>query len=489
MDMKRLIINRLVGLGLLVVGVLVLCNVFMVFVFVFLLNFWVDDYIVFLFMENYKQWGMYNVYDLVCKKIGDIYYMYFIDVIFVENWKEVEEKNVLLGFIQVCKLKDLVYWDFVGWVFFEIFVLVIEWVYSQVEGKGVINIWVFFLMFYQGIYCLYYCVLVFGRNIFYIGMVELDFFEGFWIQKGCVVKIGEGDVMNVIDFFVIEDLEIGKWWMYYGFYFGGLYCVELNFEIGMIKQLEDYGYLIVCWVNYWKDNLEVLEIMYQLEFGKYYLFIFYDLLMIIYNVCVVYFDFFEGFFVDFYGEDIKDIMNNVFILIVFYCFENYLGWVGMVYCGFIDVGDGCYFMVYQGCFFFQNYLMDLYVCEVFFIVNGWFVVFFECYVGIVLCFFIKEDLVGEWEIICIQELFLECSLEVGQILWGEGDLWNGEQVLFVCVVLEVDGSVGDVVWGFNVKKQFFIIKIVIEDINNLIIFVGYDWENEIEIIFFIGLDV
>ena len=107
---------------------------------------------------------------------------------------------------------------------------------------------------YQGIYRLYYCVSAFGRNTSYIGMAESDSPEGPWIQKGCVVKTGEGDAMNAIDPSVIEDPETGKWWMHYGSYFGGLYCVELNPETGMTMQPEDHGHLIARRANYRKDN-------------------------------------------------------------------------------------------------------------------------------------------------------------------------------------------------------------------------------------------
>ena len=82
---------------------------------------------------------------------------------------------------------------------------------------------------YQGIYRLYYCVSAFGRNTSYIGMAESDSPEGPWIQKGCVVKTGEGDAMNAIDPSVVEDPETGKWWMHYGSYFGGLYLTFLEF--------------------------------------------------------------------------------------------------------------------------------------------------------------------------------------------------------------------------------------------------------------------
>ncbi len=370
MDMKRLIINRLVGLGLLVVGALVSCNAPTAFVPVPSPNPWVDDYTALSSMENYKQWGTYNVHDPACKKIGDTYYMYSTDAIFAENRKEAEEKNVPLGFIQVRKSKDLVHWDFVGWAFPEIPAPAIEWVHSQAEGKGATNIWAPFLMPYQGIYRLYYCVSAFGRNTSYIGMAESDSPEGPWIQKGCVVKTGEGDAMNAIDPSVIEDPETGKWWMHYGSYFGGLYCVELN-----------------------PERLSP-----------------------------------------------------------------------------------------------QNQLMDLHVREVFFTVNGWPVVSPERYAGTAPRSFTKEDLAGEWEIIRLQEPPLERSLEAGQIMWGEGDLRNGEQALSARVVLEADGSVGDATWDFNVKKQLLTIKTATEDINNLIIFAGHDWENETETILFTGLD-
>ena len=77
MDMKRLIINRLVGLGLLVVGALVSCNAPTAFVPVPSPNPWMDDYTALSSMENYKQWGTYNVHDPACKKIGDTYYYIF----------------------------------------------------------------------------------------------------------------------------------------------------------------------------------------------------------------------------------------------------------------------------------------------------------------------------------------------------------------------------------------------------------------------------
>ena len=86
MDMKRLIINRLVGLGLLAVGVLASCSAPTAFVPVPSPNPWADDYTALSSMENYKQWGTYNVHDPACKKIGDTYYLYSTDAIFAQKY-------------------------------------------------------------------------------------------------------------------------------------------------------------------------------------------------------------------------------------------------------------------------------------------------------------------------------------------------------------------------------------------------------------------
>ena len=74
MDMKSLIINRLFGLGVLTVGILVSCSAPTAFVPVPSPNPWADDYTALSSMENYKQWGTYNVHDPACKKIGDTNY-------------------------------------------------------------------------------------------------------------------------------------------------------------------------------------------------------------------------------------------------------------------------------------------------------------------------------------------------------------------------------------------------------------------------------
>ena len=56
----------------------------------------------------YTKWGPYNVHDPSIKKFGDTYYCYSTDVAY--------GISVRPG-LQVRKSKDLVQWQYVGWVF------------------------------------------------------------------------------------------------------------------------------------------------------------------------------------------------------------------------------------------------------------------------------------------------------------------------------------------------------------------------------------
>jgi len=79
-----------------------------------------------------------------------------------------------------------------------------------------------------------------------------------------------------------------------------------------------------------------------------------------------------------------------------------------------------YFMAHQGRLSPQNQLMVLHIRQLFFTPEGWPVASPERYAGTASRQFSKEDLVGEWEIIRVQEPAYERQLEAGQILWGRG---------------------------------------------------------------------
>lgn len=451
-------------------------------------NPWADDYHSLSAMQNYRSWGTYNVHDPACKKIGNYYYMYSTDAIFGENKQEAQKHNVPIGYIQVRRSSDLVHWDFLGWAFKDIPSPAVEWVHSQANGRGAQNIWAPYIIPYNKQFRLYYSVSAFGENTSYIGMAESDSPEGPWIQKGCVVKTGKGDAMNSIDPSIIADPKTGRWWMHYGSYFGGLYCVELNPETGLTLKANDKGHLTARRADYKKDNLEAPEILYSKETDKYYLFDSYDPLMTTYNVRVGRSNSAEGPFLDFNGLEVKDTTNNVPVLTAPYRFQNHTGWAGTAHCGIIEAGNGNYFMVHQGRLAPENQMMDLHVRQLFFTPDGWPVVSPERYAGVKARKFKAQDLVGEWEIIRLKEPELRRKLEAGQILWGEGNLRDGEQAVSTTFSINPDGKLTNGSWVFRMKDQMLNIYVEGERIENLRIHSGQDWENERETVLFTGLD-
>ena len=110
-------------------------------------------------------------------------------------------------------------------------------------------------------------------------------------------------------------------------------------------------------------------------------------------------------------------------------------------------------------------------------------------------------LLGEWEIIRVQEPAYERQLEAGQILWGEGELKEKEWNLSTRMTLVKDGTCkGQMTdnewnivqmngkWSFLTEKHLLMVDLNSEKIENLVIFAGHDWENETETILFTGLD-
>ena len=296
--------------------------------------------------------------------------------------------------------------------------------------------------------------------------------------------------MNAIDPSITVDPSNGKWWMHYGSFFGGLYCVELNPETGLPLVEGDRGHLVARRANYKKDNLEAPEIIYNPELKEYFLFVSYDPLMTTYNVRVGRSDKAEGPFMDYFGKELKDTTNNFPILTAPYRFKNHPGWAGTAHCAVFTSDDGQYFMAHQGRLSPQNQMMDLHIRQVFFTDEGWPVVSPERYTGSKSRKFSAVDLAGEWEIIRVQEPLYERRLEAGQILWGEGELQDEEWNMSHLLHLEKDGKLGENkgTWDFTDAKQSLRLTLDGENIKDLIVFAGHDWENETETVLFTGLD-
>ena len=116
--------------------------------------------------------------------------------------------------------------------------------------------------------------------------------------------------------------------------------------------------------------------------------------------------------------------------------------------------------------------MDLHVRQVFFTADGWPVVSPQRYAGVSRREFNASDLAGEWEILRVIEPRAERELEAGQILWGEGDLRDGEW--------------ND--WLFDAGSQTLCLTVGGEKISGLVVHAGHDWEREADTVLFTGLD-
>ena len=388
------------------------------------------------------------------------------------------------GFIQMRRSRNLVDWEFLGWAFRDIPSVASEWVKSKSGGEGAVNIWAPYIIEAPGGgYRLYYCVSAFGLNTSYIGLAESDSPDGPWRHKGCVVRTDRSSVMNAIDPSVAIGKD-GRWWMHYGSYFGGLFCVELDPSTGFTLRPGDQGHLTARRANPKRDNLEAPEIFFSEEMGYYYLFQSYDPLMTTYNVRVGRSRNPEGPFVDFHGNVISDTTDNFPILTAPYRFENHPGWVGTAHCSVFSDAGGRVFMAHQGRFAPESGMMDPHVRRLFFTRDGWPVVSPERYAAVKQRKVRKSELNGEWEIIRIREPRAERRLQAGQILWGEGTLLPGEwNESFRKSLTEKSAD-----WKFSESKQLLNLKIGDENIKNLIIFAGHDWERGCETLLFTGLD-
>lgn len=453
-------------------------------------NVWLDDYTTVAAADSFSRWGTYNVHDPAVCKVADTFYMYSTDAVYKENRREIREKNLPFGFVQIRKSTDLVNWDFCGWAFPEIPAEAVEWVRSHNGGHGAYNVWAPYMVANDnGTYHLYYCVSAFGKNTSYIGLAEATSPAGPWRHVGPVVYTDSSSVMNAIDPTVITAAD-GRRYMHYGSYFGGLFCVELDPATGFPNVEGDQGKLVARRANYRKDNLEAPEIIFNPKTGFYYLFGSYDPLMTTYNVRVGRSRNADGPFVDFHGKEMADTTDNFPLLTAAYRFDGHCGWVGTAHCGVFADDNGDFFMAHQGRLASKSDMMVLHVRRVYFTPDGWPVVSPERYAGNDGRLFRSRDLEGDWEIIRLHEPRAERNLEAGQILWGEGNLlkgeWNDSAPITLAAGGGIEGSEG--FWHFDGDSQSLTLALDGDTINNIVVFAGHDWEREYDTALFSGLD-
>jgi arabinan endo-1,5-alpha-L-arabinosidase len=271
-------------------------------------------------------------------------------------------------------------------------------------------------------------------------------------------------------------------WMHYGSYFGGLYCVQLNPETGLTQVDGDHGHLVATRANRRYKIIEAPEIIYHPELKQYYLFVSYEPLFTYYNVRVGRSDNPEGPFYDFFGNNMADTTNNYPILTHSYLFNNHPGWSGNGHCAVIN-DDGRFYMLHQGRLAPDNLMMVMHVRQMMFLPSGWPVVAPERYAGLQNKSLSEKELSGEWEIITLNDLEEQTTLEQGQIPPGG---WTYKPEAFnrsVKLVINNDGTTSDKAFNrWSYDGNFLTLGET-----TCALFYGWDWENQEPTIQFSGI--
>lgn len=131
------------------------------------------------------------------------------------------------GGLQVRTSTDLVHWQYEGPVFADI----PAWI-STAVGSAVSDLWAPDIAYHDGVYYLYYCGSVFGKNTSVIGLATNTTLDRtnpayHWVDHGLVIQSGLEDDFNAIDPNLTFDAS-GKPWLAFGSFWSGLQLIQLD---------------------------------------------------------------------------------------------------------------------------------------------------------------------------------------------------------------------------------------------------------------------
>ncbi|WP_428329440.1 family 43 glycosylhydrolase [Mucilaginibacter sp.] len=339
----------------------------------------------------YPKWTVYNVHDPSIKKFGDYYYCYSTDVGY--------GITVRSG-IQIRRSKDLVQWEYVGWVFSSLPSLGSQYITSK-GGTPYDALWAPYVLKYGSEYRLYYSLSSAVARLSVIGMATASSPEGPWTEKGVVETSANDNSIqtNSIDPTVVTTTA-GEQYMYYGSAWDGIYILKLNPATGLANTSGDKGVRIANrgFTNgKYNGNIEGAEIIYNPTLNKYFLFISYDWLQTKYNVRVGRADNPQGPFLDYNGVDLNTNVDHGPMIVAPYQFTGHGGWQGTAHCGVFDDGNGQYFMAHNARPSINSYFMDLHIRKISWTADGWPVVSPERYANVTQTAVAAADLAGTWE--------------------------------------------------------------------------------------------
>ncbi|MEZ4687546.1 MAG: arabinan endo-1,5-alpha-L-arabinosidase [Bacteroidia bacterium] len=351
----------------------------------------VDDYSAISDPVNALKWGSYNVHDPSIFKSGEYYYCYNTDVAWGHEVKP--------G-IQIRRSKDLVEWKFMGWVFDNIPAMGAQFI----EGKGgepFQSLWAPYAMKVGDEYRLYYSLTCSLPRLSMIGLATASHPLGPWTEKGLVVTSINNSTRqtNAIDPTVVVTPS-GEHWFYYGSAWDGIYMLQLDPATGLAANPGTKGRRVAqrgftgSTIN---GNIEGPEVVYNADFGKYYMFIAYDWLQTKYNTRVGRSDNPDGPFYDINGNDMNIAQDDVPMIIAPYKFAQHSGWQGVAHCAVFNDGNGQWYMAHQGRPGFNSYFMHLHVRKMYWTEDGWPLVSPERYAGLEQTAVTESEIAGKYE--------------------------------------------------------------------------------------------
>jgi len=341
-------------------------------------------------VANYLQWGPYNVHDPSIVKSGEYFYAFSTDVAY--------GATIRPG-IQIRRSKDLVQWNYVGWVFNGLPPMGSGFI-TQGGGTPFQSLWAPYVIKAGNEFRLYYSLSCSLPRLSVIGLATATNPEGPWKEQGLVVVSKNDNTVqtNAIDPSVVITPG-GEHWLYYGSAWDGIYVVKLNPATGMAQNGGDKGVRIAQRgftngiVN---GNIEGPEIIFNAAQNKYYLFIAYDWLETKYNVRVGRSDSPQGPFLDYKGNDLNLEKDDGPMILAPYKFQLHGGWQGVAHCSVFE-DNGQYFMAHQGRPGVDKYYMVMHVRKIFWTQDGWPVVSPERYANTAQASVASAELTGEWE--------------------------------------------------------------------------------------------
>lgn len=348
-----------------------------------------DTYLELSSFQYSSMWGPYNVHDPSIFKDGDWYYCYSTDVGY---------GIAVRPGIQIRKSRDLVNWQFVGWVFNGIPAMGDAYIKKNAATSNT-GLWAPYVLKSGNEYRLYYSLASTGFRISCIGLATSTSPEGPWIEKGIVVSsVTAGEGTNAIDP-TVAVTPSGAQYLIYGSAWDGLFELRLNPSTGLSVAEGDKGVRIVRrgkTGGAYNGNLEGPEIVYNPATKMYYLFVSYDWLSTKYNVRVFRSASPTGPFLDWNGRSADLQEDHGPMILAPYRFMKHGGWAGVSHPSVFQ-DNGQFFIATQGRPGVDRAFMVLHVRQLFWTPDGWPIVSPERYANVPQTEITRADIMGNYE--------------------------------------------------------------------------------------------